>query len=84
MCEIGMRNSVILKDKIDRDLYRNISISPGIRISELSRKTKMHYATCRYRLLILEREGIIKIEPGRGNTKIYPKGSINGESEAQA
>ena len=50
----------ILTDKLDDDVIRIVRDSP-VRISEIAKKTGRDFNTVRYRVLDLERHGILKI-----------------------
>lgn len=62
----------LLKDALDRRIYSTACENPGIRLANLSQRIGYGIVTVRYRVLDLEREGILHVEKGRNCIKIYP------------
>ena len=61
-----------IKDALDRRICGIVCRNPGIRLSGLSQELGFCLVTVRYRVLDLEREGILRVEKGRNSVKVYP------------
>jgi predicted transcriptional regulator len=67
-CERDMIANHAIKDKLDMDIVREVTENQGVRLCELSRILNRDVMTIRYRILELERNGILRLDRGNHRT----------------
>jgi len=59
-------------DSIDERIIIEVKQTPGSRLADLARGLCLPLTTVRYRLIELERLGLVRIERGRRLMRIFP------------